>query len=321
MQSISQIKTEKDLYNHLLIQDFNHQTILVIEDSPQCKEAIQSALGVDYRLIFAARGKEGVDTANELLPLLILLDVRLVDVDGYKVCARLQANPSTRAIPVILISSLEEQGDVKGFSAGAMDYLASPIQPSVIRARVRNQIELKRCRDLLENPAPIDLLTNIADRIQLIEHATREWRRAIRHQTPQSLMIMDIDGFKAYNELYGRLVGDDCLRQIAGVLIQTVKREPDLAARYGGDEFACLLPETDACGAIKVANTIQEAIEELNIPFANPQGTDHVTLSFGIATLCPAPRQNPNLLFDQAELMLCEAQYCSYNQTKCWQGS
>jgi diguanylate cyclase (GGDEF)-like protein len=240
-------------------------------------------------------------------------------LDGYKICSRLKANISTRNTPILLISSQATECDKRGFIAGADDFINILIQPFIIKARVDHYMELKRCRDLLENPRPIDRMMNVTDRSQLTDHATREWRRAIRHQTPLSLIILEIDSFKAYTDYYGHLAGDDCLAQIDRFLLKNMRREPDLVARYKGNEYVCLLPETDACGAIKVANSIQEAMEELNVPFSCSQETDHVTMSFGVVTIRPASRLKPGFLLHQAELILSEAKRAGHNQIRCWQ--
>ncbi len=320
MQSFSEIKTGKELFDKVEIGDLDKQSILVIEESSQIIEVIKSALGIDYQFIFVPKGKDAVEIAQLQIPDIILLDVTTAEMEGYKICSRLKATPSTSNIPVILLSGPEKEGDARGFMAGAADYITKPILPFVLRARVSHHIELKRYNDLLENLVPITKSIKMANRNQLINYATREWRRATRHQTPLSLIILEIDFFKDYTDYYGLTASDDCLRQIDNVLTQYMKREPDMAARYTDDEFACLLPETDANGAFKVANSIQEVIEELNIPFACSQEIDHITMSLGVATMRPAPKQELHSLFHQAELLLAEAKRAGHNQIRCWQG-
>jgi diguanylate cyclase (GGDEF)-like protein len=309
----------QEVENSDTYEDHAKQTVLIIEDDHATVEVIKSALGHDQELLFATQGKQALAIARNQLPDLILLDSYPSDMTGFEICSRLKINPSTCNIPVILIGSQQEEIEARATYVGAFDYITKPIQPATVRLRVRNYLELKRCRDMLENLPTVDPLTGLPNQRQLEELIEREWRRAIRHQTPQSLLITDIDFFNTYNDINGRQAGDDCLRQIASVLVRNVKREPDLVARYGGDEFACLLPETDACGAIKVANSIQEAMEELNIPFDHSQYVDHVTLSFGVATMRPDLRQQSNLLIDQAELLRRKAQNAGHNQIRCQQ--
>jgi diguanylate cyclase (GGDEF)-like protein len=320
MESISELETIKGLYDSLEFMDLNKFNILIIEDSSQVNKVICSVLEPNYQLIFSKKGTEIVKISQLQKPELILIDVTMSELDGYELCSRLNANPSTHNIPILLISYQEGEDDTKGFTAGAADFIIKPIRPLVLKARVNHYIELKRCRDLLEEQIPVNKITNIANRSQLIYLATREWHRAIRHQTPQSIIMLDIDFFRIYKDYYGSLAGDDCMRQIISILMKNMKREPDLIARYKDNEFACLLPETDACGAVNVANSIQESLEELNIPFKRSQLCNHVTMSIGVATMRPALGQTPNLLIHQAELLLSEAKRAGHNQIRCLQG-
>lgn len=180
--------------------------------------------------------------------------------------------------------------------------------------RKRAEAELKNHRDILESLSKRDGLTNIANRRCFDDYLNQEWRRAARSRRPLSLIMMDIDFFKRYNDNYGHIAGDECLKQIAGALQKSVKRPEDLVARYGGEEFACILPETDAKGALRVANDLQESISSLGILHAFSTVADHVTVSIGGATIHPSPITSPGLLIETADRLLYGAKKKGRNQ-------
>ncbi len=254
------------------------QTVLITDDSPANIEVLCQVLDGEYDVLFATNGPDALAIAFDQSPDLILLDVVMPDMDGYEVCAALKADIRTRDIPVVFVTAMDNDDDeTKGLNAGAIDYVTKPIRPAIVRARVRNHLELKRYRDFLENLSSTDGLTGIFNRRRFDETLDREWRRANRNQSPLSLILMDIDLFKPFNDHYGHVAGDECLRRLAQVLPGCLRRASDLAARYGGEEFACLLPDTDADGADKVAGNVRDAVNELNIPHLYSAVADHVT--------------------------------------------
>jgi len=276
--------------------DIKKQSVLIVDDMVSNIEILSGVLGTEYEVLFATSGKDALDVVYDQAPDLILLDVIMPDMDGYEVCAKLKADEKTRDIPVIFVTAMDQEEDEsKGLNAGVIDYITKPFRSSIVKARVRNHLELKRYRDLLKELSTVDGLTGIPNRRRFDEVLESEWRRARRNQTPLSLLLMDIDFFKAYNDHYGHLAGDDCLRQLARGLAEIVRRPADLVARYGGEEFVLLLPDTDADGAIWVANRVQDKIKHLNIPHSHSAVADHVTFSIGVATLVPADDQT---LFD-----------------------
>jgi diguanylate cyclase (GGDEF)-like protein len=265
------------------------QTVLIVDDMASNIEILNGILGNDYNILFAINGSEALDIAYEQVPDLILLDVVMPDMDGYIVCSYLKAEEKTRDIPVIFVTSMDQEDDEsRGLDAGGIDYVTKPLRPSIIKARVRNHLELKRYRDHLKTTSTLDALTTIPNRRQFDDILEKEWLRGKRNQTPLSLLLMDIDFFKAYNDKYGHPAGDDCLRRLARGLADVVLRPADLFARYGGEEFTLLLPDTDADGALSVANRVQETINQLNIPHTESTVADHVTFSIGVATLIPS---------------------------------
>lgn len=295
----------------------NKSTILVIDDMPDNLKLLNQILGNDYRMLCATRGLKGLEIAASQKPDIILLDVVLPEMDGYEVCKRLKADPLTRDIPVIFITSRnQEMDEANGLMMGAIDYIIKPVSPAIVKMRVRNHLELKRYRDVLEKLSATDGLTGIPNRRQFDQFLDREWRRAYRNNLPISMIMMDIDFFKFYNDHYGHLAGDDCLRQIASALAESIQRSTDFVARYGGEEFACILPETDLAGAVRVANHIREKISGLAIPHASSTVAEHVTLSFGVAAIFPTIGQNSTDLIEAADRMLYLAKKDGRNQIR-----
>jgi diguanylate cyclase (GGDEF)-like protein len=296
-------------------KDAPRQTILIVDDTTANIEILSEMLSVDYEVLFATNGEDALEIAFDETPDLILLDILMPNMDGYEVCARLKADPRTRAIPVIFVTSMDQEEDeTKGLAVGAIDYLIKPVRPPIVRARVHNHLELKRYRDVLEQMSTTDGLTGVANRRRFDESLEREWNRARRNKTPISLIMQDIDFFKAFNDHYGHLAGDDCLRQVARALAASVRRPSDLVARYGGEEFACLLPDTDANGAAWMANRFIEKMKELHIPHASSKAADHVTLSMGVATMTPLVGQPHSELVLRADQLLYEAKRNGRNQ-------
>jgi len=183
----------------------------------------------------------------------------------------------------------------------------------------RDVTELRRYWDMLENLSTTDGLTELPNRRRFNEFLNREWRRSMRDQTHLSLILMDIDFFKEFNDHYGHLAGDDCLRQVASVLSEIVRRPGDLAARFGGEEFACILPDTDLNGATNIAGSVRNKIAEANIPHFFSSVADHVTLSFGVATLTPENGQIPSRLIQLADDLLYSAKQNGRDQIRSWQ--
>lgn len=293
----------------------SRETILIVDDIVANIEILNSILGSTYEILFATSGQDAIDIAKEQLPDLILLDVVMPGMDGYAVCSRLKAEEKTRDIPVIFVTAMDhEEDESKGLNAGVIDYIIKPIRPSIVKARIHNHLELKHYRDYLKNLSTLDGLTGIPNRRRFDEVLQNEWYRGNRNQTTISLLMMDIDYFKAYNDNYGHLAGDECLRRLARCLSESVRRPVDLPARYGGEEFVLLLPETDSDEAVTVARRLQEKTHQLNIPHAYSQAADHVTFSIGIATMIPSDACSQLDLVNRADKLLYEAKHHGRNR-------
>ena len=290
--------------------------ILIVDDQTSNIKLLAAILGDDYRVRVATNGLDALKLAEGTpQPDLILLDIMMPDMDGYEVCRRLKGNASTQNIPVIFITALSSESDEeKGLNLGAVDYIAKPLSAPIVRARVRNHAILKRKADLLESLAHIDSLTNIANRRRLDHALHLEWRRCQRAGAPLALLMIDIDAFKAYNDHFGHGQGDVCLRRVADCLAAGIQRPGDLIARFGGEEFAILLPETDLAAAAQIGERLREQIEAKRIPHAPAQKYEVVTISVGCAAVLPDESMKFQDLIDKADRNLYTAKHSGRNR-------
>lgn len=302
-------------------QTGTRQRVLIVDDVAMNRAILGESLQRDYDILYAEDGETALElAAADPAPDLILLDIILPGMNGHEVLRRLKAHPRTRNVPVVFITVKgEEEHEQRGLELGAVDYISKPFSLPIVRARVRTHLELKRHRDMLEDLSTQDGLTGIPNRRRFDEVFTREFRRAQREETPLGLVLADIDFFKAFNDHYGHLAGDDCLRNVAGILSRSLRRPMDVLARYGGEEFAIILPNTDLPGAVIVAECLRKAVETLGIPHAcSPHG--RVTASFGVAAIHPcagAPLApdcpEPEALFSLADQKLYQAKAAGRN--------
>lgn len=280
-------------------------TVLVVDDEKQNRDLLTELLREDCRVILAKNGSQALERAHELQPDLILLDVLMPDMSGHEVIQTLKNDDATRHIPVIFISALDSPEDEeRGLDLGAVDYIAKPFHPSIVRKRVRNHLLSVHHRHLLENLAMIDSLTEIANRRRYDEMLESEWRRCARNASPLSLAIIDVDHFKAYNDHLGHAAGDQVLRRIAQTLSRLVRRPGDLVARYGGEEFVLLLPGTDAPSARQLGDDIRTEIEALQLPHPASPVASVITVSLGGMTVMPSGGVVDPRLFSEADAAL-----------------
>ena len=291
-------------------------SILVVDDSPENLQVMAAVLKEQYKVRVAINGERALALAAAPEPPdLILLDVMMPGMDGYEVCSRLKSNPATAGIPVLFVSSCDEEEDeARGLSVGAIDYIIKPIRPSIVQARVRNHIELKRSRDLLQRLTTQDHLTGISNRRRFDDYLEMEWRRAAREHAPISLISIDIDHFKAYDDRSGHPGGDQCLIQVAHTLASCITRPTDLVARCGGEEFACVLPNTDSAGASNLAEMMRKGVLERAPEHAGSATHSHVTISLGVATMVPGVDEPVQKLVDLADAALYEAKSAGRNR-------
>lgn len=288
------------------------QCILLVEDDPVTREAVRAMLADTYAVVDAGSGAEALAALKAgVMPDLMLLDVRLPDTDGYSLFEALRHEGFVRDMLVIFLTAQWGEADeAKGLGLGAVDYIRKPVSAPVLRARIHNHLQLKRHRDTLRDLSHIDGLTNIPNRRRLDEVLARQWALAGRKGLPLALLFVDIDHFKNYNDTRGHLAGDDCLRRVARLLFATVHRPCDLVARFGGEEFVALLPETDVAGARHVAERMRHGVEALMIPHGASPVAPHVTVSVGGCVCRECHRFLPESLLACAD----EALYAAKSQ-------
>ena len=303
------------------MQEKDKQKILIADDERFNLNILVEILKPDYKIIVAKDGKQAIERAKSNPPDLILLDIMMPEMDGYEACKKLKENEQTKNIPVIFITAMKEEGnEVKGFDLGAVDYIIKPFQAAIVMARVKTQLKMKWQADMLRQMASIDGLTEIPNRQKFDEVFDREWNRAARNKTPLSIAFMDIDFFKQYNDAYGHGRGDQCLKNVAQALVDSIHRPADFVARYGGEEFVAILPETDMSGAMTIAETMRRNVELLKIPHAQSVSLDHVTISIGVSSVFPSGGFSDTALVSvlaAADEMLYKAKAAGRNQVQC----
>ena len=262
--------------------------ILVVDDEPVAIEVLCNAIEDLGDIRYATGGIQALAMMAEEPADLILLDARMPVLDGYDTCSALRRDYPD--IPVVFVTAANDStSEIRALAAGARDFLTKPISPPVVRARVTLHLRLKAQEDLLRSLTGRDPLTGIANRRALDERLVQEWRRALRHDQSLALLMIDIDHFKAYNDHYGHIQGDDCLRRVAQVIAEKVPRAEDLVARYGGEEFAVLLANSTRQEAVIVAERVRAAVKDLCIPHACSSTAAVVSLSVGVASCRPQP--------------------------------
>jgi diguanylate cyclase (GGDEF)-like protein len=291
--------------------------LLLVDDVRANLLLLAKALGQEYDCRLATDGANALEQAFADPPDLILLDVLMPGLDGYEVCRRLKANPRTRYIPVIFLTNLSDEEDEKvGLEAGAIDYIAKPFRLPIVKARVHNNLELKRRGDLLEELASLDSL-GIPNRRSFDERLATEWNRAKRHGVSLALIWLDTDFFKLYNERYGHPQGDACLRKVISALKAVPRRASDFLARWGGDEFMAILADTSLDEAMNMAEKMRSRVAELAIPHESSKIAPYVTISLGVAARVPGDNDSAAALEKDADDALYRAKDAGRNRVAC----
>jgi diguanylate cyclase (GGDEF)-like protein len=300
--------------------------LLLVDDQPENLNLLSNLLEEQgYEVRQALDGAIALQTTQLAPPDLILLDINMPEMDGYTVCQRLKADDRTRHIPVIFVSALDEAWDkVRAFSVGGVDYIAKPFKVVEVLARVENQLKIQHLRREIEQQnlelrqtiqslqrlSTLDELTQVANRRRFDDYLYSQWHEAIQGQYPLTLILCRIDRFKQYNDLYGHLMGDRCLCQVADTLKQAVRSE-DLVCRYVGATFALILPKISSLEGQQLAQLLLEKVQALRIDFSD---SSKVTISLGIASTLPSDRTSPESSIAQAERALSRAEAAGGNQ-------
>ena len=321
--------------------------ILVVDDTNYMRNTFKEALNkAGYKDI------ETVDSGEKALEVLgisggkmvsasldvgcILMDIVMPGMSGIEVCRKIKSVKSYELTPVIMVTGSDDINQLKlAFDAGATDYIRKPVHEIELLARVNTVIklrsemleriekeetlrrivdQLKESNIALEKLSFRDGLTGLSNKFHLEQHLFSEWRRALRYHNPISFILVDIDSFKKYVEVYDLSEGDECLKKIAKDLKTHLHRPADLVARIGIDRFALLMPDTTEDGAIKVAEIIKSSIANLAIEHSGSSVAKHVTVSLGLATIIPSKNLNPPLFFEYAEKALARAKKLGRNK-------
>jgi len=324
----------------------NKVKILIVDDRPENLLTLEQLLDEpDIDIVRATSGEEALAQSLDHDFALVLLDVQMPGMNGYEVAELMRGNKKTRNVPIIFVTAeiSNMQYVFKGYESGAVDYLFKPLDARVFQSKVGVFIELFRQKEALREKTIeldqrlIDLetlqqqleetneqllilsitdgLTGLLNKRQFDIIYGEEWRRACRSRSPLSVIMLDIDHFKAYNDTYGHMVGDECLVKVAHAVAKTVRRDVDKVARIGGEEFAVILPDTDFSGATHVAEMIREAIAEVCIEHRSSETAAHVTASLGVSTTIPSPGEEPRTgLIEMADEALYKAKSSGRNR-------
>lgn len=322
-------------------------SILIIDDSKPIRRALKAILEEAgyHDVLTASSAIEGLEMLQAQIDLkkraatdLILMDIIMPEMDGLEAVRTIKSDSALTNIPIIIVSAFDDDSKIEhAFDAGAIDFISKPVRKMELKARVRSVLKLKeemdkriareqemvqlnkkleKANQKLQAISNTDGLTGIANRRQFDQLFEKEWRRCLRNQQAISLIMGDIDFFKAYNDNYGHLEGDHCLRKVAQALSRCIKRPADLVARYGGEEFVTLLPDTDTGGAAEVADSMRRKVLALCIEHADSPIAEHVSISLGTATVTPSPGLASSVLIDYADRALYLAKSEGRNQVR-----
>lgn len=285
--------------------------ILVVDDEPDKRNLLATAFEMaDYNVHTARDGVEGLAAVEAQQPDLIVLDVMMPRMDGYEMARRVRSNPRTKFIPIIIQTAArhDAQDLRRGAEVGALGFITDPTDLDLLLARARTLLDFKGYLDTVEEAAFTDHLTGLANRRRFERQLHREVSRTERYGRSFCLLLIDIDRFKNINDTYGHPAGDEALRRVAQVL-QAGTRGIDTASRVGGEEFAIILPETEAGVGKEVAERLRQSVSEAEIP-----GIERITVSVGIAEF-PLSAADGDDLYDAADEAMYQAKAQGRNRT------
>jgi len=293
-------------------------TILAIDDEPSLLSLLEDILVPEWDFIFAVSGKDGLVRAFSDIPDLILLDLVMPGMSGFGVLEALKNAPETQNIPVIIITTdHNEATEEKCFNLGAVDFITKPFRNAIVRARVKNQLQIISQFRTIERLGLIDPLTNIRNRRSFNDRLSMEWKRCLREKAPISFLMVDVDKFKNYNDTYGHPQGDTLLKSLAIIFESLARRPADIIARLGGEEFGILLPNTALKPAMDIAEKIRSSVESMSIMTADGKTETRTTISIGVAVMVPDENINADDLLARADECLYQAKSSGRNRVCC----
>jgi diguanylate cyclase (GGDEF)-like protein len=306
----------RDLFDEMVALTGYRPTLLVVDDDPVTVAVLHAIFASKVNIVTSSEHAAAFEHCNKLRPDLILLDKDLGPGNGFALCQQIKQCAALAATPVIfLTASQTEDDEVRAFQLGAVDFIRKPISAYIVESRVLTHLALRLQTILLKRLAHSDGLTGLKNRRAFDKGLERAWRECARSGAPLSVILMDVDNFKQYNDQYGHLEGDACLRQLASVVQAALCRPADYAARYGGEEFACVLPHTDHQGALAVAQGIRARVAAQAIPHCRgATAAQVVTVSLGVASCIPAAAHGWLELVGQADTQLYQAKQMGRNR-------
>lgn len=297
-----------------MLEEQKKYSILIVDDEKSNLDVLNNILSEDYTVFIAKSGETALKKAKENLPDLIVLDIVMPDLNGFEVISALKQMEETRNIPIIFITGLNNPtNEENGFRLGAVDYITKPFNTSIVKARIRTQIQILKQIDLIETEGMIDPLSHLPNHRRFEINFYAEWRRAVREKTYFGLVLISIDQLYDQIHFYGRPLGERLITEVANTLRDSVRRPTDMVTMLEEDRFATILPGTDLSGTLKVAENMRSNVEALNVPDPLSGKTIKTTLSIGAATTQPEQEKSFKDFFESTEKLLLEAKNAGRN--------
>ena len=297
----------------------DEKTILIVDDTVENLDILAEILQ-DYDVIDAINGKMALEIVHEEKVDLILLDIMMPEMDGYEVCQRLKSDPVSKDIPIIFLTAKTDEASIeKAYDVGGGDYVTKPFLPKELLSRVKKELQIQQMMQELKRLAATDPLTRLYNRRHFDENTQPLYQLARREGKPLSLIMLDIDKFKSINDNYGHYIGDQVIIHLAETIKQN-QRKSDLSARFGGEEFVMLLPNTDLQGANVLAEKLRKNVQDAVLEISRRQILQY-TISLGVAEINVSRGESIVEGIKKADVALYEAKEGGRNQTAIYTSS
>ena len=267
------------------MNEVKKNSILIVDDETINLMALTNILSSEYTIYTANNGRLALEVAHKYLPDLILMDIVMPEMDGYEAIAKLKSSGKTRAIPIICITSLNDvEDEERGLFLGAASFISKPFSSQIVKLKVQSQFQLLQ----VEKISLIDQLTDMPNRLYFYKRISKEWDEAIKRKKQIAILLLDLDNFKEYNEMYGYIQGDMALQTVVKILTDQFNSPEFFVARWEGDEFVALLKDIDLENALDIAELIRAGIENAKLPATDDQIVN-ITASIGLNRYIPTP--------------------------------